>query len=82
MARGTPCRSRRIGFRPHLERSNGGGKEVAAQLARQLADPRPKDASVTQQLDSYRNIAPRWSDWNEVRTMCGEISVQMFEEEV
>ena len=61
---------------------HGGGRGVAAQVARQLADPRPKDASVTEQLDSYRNIAARWSDWNEVRRVCGEIAVQMFEQEV
>lgn len=61
---------------------HGGGRGVAAQVARQLADPRPKDASVTEQLDSYRNIAARWSDWSEVRRVCGEIAVQMFEQEV
>lgn len=61
---------------------HGGGHGVAAQVARQLADPRPKDVSVTEQLDSYRNIAARWSDWNEVRRVCGEVAVRMFEQEV
>jgi hypothetical protein len=28
-----------------------------------LADPRPRDASVTTQLDAYRNLATRWTDW-------------------
>lgn len=61
---------------------HGGGSGVAGQVARQLADPRPKDASVTEQLGSYRNIAARWSDWNEIRRACGEVAVQMFEQEV
>lgn len=61
---------------------HGGGSGVAGQVARQLADPRPKDASVTEQLESYRNIATRWSDWNEIRRVCGEVAVQMFEQEV
>lgn len=61
---------------------HAGGRGVAAQVARQLADPRPKDASVTEQLDRYRNIASRWSDWDEVRRVCGEVAVRMFEQEV
>lgn len=61
---------------------HGGGRGVAAQVARQLADPRPADASVTEQLDRYRNVVARWSDWNEVRRVCGEVAVQMFEQEV
>ena len=40
---------------------------VASQLARQLADPRPKDTSVTQELGSFRNLAPEWSDWRRSR---------------
>ena len=46
---------------------HGSGRGIAAQLARQLADPRPKDASVTRQLDAYRNLTARWTDWVEVR---------------
>lgn len=61
---------------------HGGGRGVAAQVARQLADPRPTDASVTEQLDRYRNLASRWSDWNEVRRVCEETAVQMFEQGV
>lgn len=61
---------------------HGGGYGVAAQVARQLADPRPKDASVTEQLDRYRNIAARWSDWNEIKRVCSELAAQMFEQEV
>jgi hypothetical protein len=58
---------------------HGGGRGVAAQLVRQLADPRPKDSSVTRQLDSYRNLAARWADWGEVRSVCRQLAAEMLE---
>ena len=61
---------------------HGGGRGVAAQLARQLADPRPKDSSVTGQLDAYRNLAARWTDWAEVRSVCRQLAAEMLEAEV
>ena len=61
---------------------HGAGRGVAAQLARQLADPRPKDPSVTRQLDTYRSLASRWTDWREVRSVCGQLAAQMLETEV
>jgi hypothetical protein len=61
---------------------HGGGSGVAAQLGRQLADPRPKDSSVTGQLEAYRNLAPRWTDWGEVRSVCGQLAAGMLEAEV
>ncbi len=61
---------------------HGEGRGVAAQLVRQLADPRPKDSSVTRQLDAYRNLASRWTDWGEVRSVCGQLAADMLEAEV
>jgi hypothetical protein len=61
---------------------HGGGRGVAAQLVRQLADPRPKDSSVTRQLSAYRNLASRWTDWGEVRSVCGQLAADMLEIEV
>jgi hypothetical protein len=58
---------------------HGGGRGVAAQLARQLADPRPKDSSVTRQFDAYRNLAPRWTDWGEVRSASRQLAAGMLE---
>lgn len=58
---------------------HGQGQGVAAQVARQLADPRPKDESVTRQLDAYRNLRPRWTDWHEVRRACMEIAAGMLD---
>jgi Nucleotidyl transferase AbiEii toxin, Type IV TA system len=58
---------------------HGNGRGVAAQLARQLADPRPADASVTRQLEAYRNLEPRWTDWTQVRAACRELAIAMLE---
>jgi diaminopimelate decarboxylase len=60
---------------------HGEGQGVAAQVARQLTDPQPSDASVTKQLASYRNLAPRWTDWAQVKMVCREIATRMVEEE-
>jgi hypothetical protein len=58
------------------------GRGVAAQVARQLADPRPKDVSVTRQLDAYRNLAAQWRDWDRVRAVCRDLAALMIEEDV
>ncbi|MBA3308851.1 MAG: hypothetical protein H0U28_02165 [Nocardioidaceae bacterium] len=60
---------------------HGEGRGVAAQVARQLADPRPKDASVTRQLGAYRNLDPRWHDWNQVRGAARDIATSMLDGE-
>lgn len=61
---------------------HGGGRGVAAQLVRQLGDPRPNDSSVTRQLDAYRNLAARWASWDEVRATCRALAAAMLEAEV
>jgi len=61
---------------------HGGGRGVAAQVARQLGDPQPADASTTRQLRSYRNLAPRWQDWRQVRATCRDVAAAMLEAEV
>jgi hypothetical protein len=55
------------------------GHGVAAQVVRQLSDPRPADVSTTRQLRSYRNLAPRWHDWGQVRAVCRELAAAMLE---
>ncbi len=56
------------------------GVGVASQVARQLADPRPVDVSVTRQLGTYRNLEPRWTDWAAVKASARELSSLMLEE--
>lgn len=63
----------------YYQDQHDGGREVAAQVVRQLADPRPADISVTRQLDAYRNLAPRWQDWQQVRSVCRELAAAVLE---
>lgn len=58
----------------------GDGPAVATQVARQLADPRPADASVADQLDAYRNLDAEWHDWARVRAACRELALAMAED--
>lgn len=50
---------------------------VATQLARQLADPRPADARMIQQLGRYKGLDARWADWRNVTEVCRSVAVEM-----
>ncbi len=50
---------------------------VATQLVRQLADPRPRDAEVTTQLASYKELDQRWHDWSTVTTVLADLAERM-----
>jgi hypothetical protein len=55
----------------------GEGDGVASQLVRQLSDPQPADRSVIDQLSSYRRLRRRWSDWDAVAGVLGEVATRM-----
>lgn len=57
------------------------GDGVASQVARQLADPRPADISVTRELHRYRHLADRWHEWATVTASCRRLAVAMVERE-
>jgi hypothetical protein len=50
---------------------------VATQVARQFADPAPKDPSVVSGLASYKQLDPRWHDWGAVVATLREVAVAM-----
>lgn len=56
---------------------HGEGDGVASQLVRQLSDPQPADRSVIEQLSSYRRLRSRWSDWNAVKEVLGDVAARM-----
>ena len=58
---------------------NRGSDAVATQLVRQLADPRPRDVDVTEQLASYKELAPRWHDWSAVKRLLADLAERMVE---
>lgn len=65
----------------YYDDQHGHGRGVAAQVARQLGDPQPADASVKRQLAAYRNLDSRWTDWREVRSVCRDLAATMLEVE-
>ena len=54
-----------------------GGKRVATQLARQLAEPAPYDLSEVD-LRLYRRLDPRWQEWTAVRAACAALAAAML----
>jgi len=58
---------------------NDSGEGIASQLVRQLAEPRPADSSVIDQLPSYRRLRKRWSDWDAVIEVLGAVAAGMAE---
>ncbi|HJQ01956.1 MAG TPA: hypothetical protein VJ851_10165 [Jatrophihabitans sp.] len=57
-----------------------GDEAVASQLARQLADPRPKDSRTLTQLQRYKGLAERWTTWDEVRSVLSQLAAAMLSE--
>lgn len=51
---------------------------VASQIARQLADARPRDARVTRELAAYRGLRPEWHDWDTVRGVLRDVAKEML----
>ncbi len=57
---------------------NQGDEAVATQLLRQLADPRPRDTRVTQELAAYKGLDPRWHDWDAVTSLLRHLAQEML----
>ena len=55
-----------------------GGRRVAAQVARQLAEPLPDDLSSVD-LASYRKLDRRWQNWQTVVDCCRRIAVGVLD---
>jgi Nucleotidyl transferase AbiEii toxin, Type IV TA system len=56
---------------------HGDGEGVASQLVRQLAEPKPADRSVVDQLPSYRRLRKRWHDWSALREVLADVAARM-----
>ena len=55
-----------------------GGRRVATQVARQLAEPLPDDLSSVD-LASYRKLERRWQNWQTVADWCRRIAVGVLD---
>lgn len=54
-----------------------GDDAVSSQVARQIAAPQPRDASVTRQLHAYKGIQPPWDSWENVRATLAVLAAAM-----
>lgn len=54
-----------------------GGRRIATQLAKQLAEPLPYDLSDVD-LRTYRRLDPRWREWDAVAAACSELASCML----
>ena len=56
------------------------GESPLQQLQVQLTNPLPYDLDdVTPGLSEYKNLAPRWHDWNAVKNACAHLSMVIFD---
>lgn len=50
---------------------------VASQVAKQLAEPQPRDVGVTRELAAYKSLEPRWHDWSTITTLLADVAERM-----
>jgi hypothetical protein len=62
----------------YADQLGAGGLRVAAQVAKQLAEPRPDDLSQVD-LPSYRRLDRRWHDWGAVADACRSVAVRVLD---
>ena len=55
-----------------------GGRRVATQIAKQLAEPAPYDLSDID-LKRYRKLDPRWRDWDRVADACRHLAADVLD---
>lgn len=65
----------------YYEDVNQRPEAVTTQVARQLADPRPRDTHVLAELDRYRGLALRWHDWETVADVLTAVAEAMVSPE-
>jgi hypothetical protein len=55
-----------------------GGRRIATQVSKQLAEPRPDDLSEVD-LSSYRELERRWQNWGAVVDTCRRVAVRVLD---
>lgn len=54
------------------------GESALQQLQVQLANALPYDLKEAE-LDEYRNLQPRWQDWQTVKATCAQLAIRIFD---
>lgn len=62
----------------YADQQGAGGRRVATQVARQLAEPAPYDLSDVD-LQAYRRLQPRWRAWERVAAAARELARAMLD---
>jgi hypothetical protein len=62
----------------YADQRGAGGRRIATQAAKQLAEPRPGDLDRVD-LRFYRKLDRRWQDWGAVRDACRRIAVRVLD---
>ncbi len=57
----------------YADQMSAGGRRIATQLAKQLAEPRSDDLSEVD-LTAYRELKRRWQDWGAVVDVCRRVA--------
>ena len=57
---------------------HGSTDGIATQLVRQLGEGRPSDSRTTRELARYKNLEPRWHDWDVVVDACRRLAGAML----
>ena len=55
-----------------------GENAVAAQVLRQLGQPRPADSRTIANLGQYKELSPKWQSWPTVVAQCQAIADAMI----
>lgn len=64
----------------YSDQQGAGGRRVATQVAKQLADPLPGDLSDVD-LMSYRRLDRRWRDWGAVAAVCRRLALDVLDQQ-
>jgi hypothetical protein len=67
-----------VGMDEYYADVNQRDEAVTTQVLRQLADPRPRDATVTRELSAYKGLAARWHDWRVVTAVLRDVAQEML----
>ena len=62
----------------YADQRGAGGRRIATQVAKQLAEPRPGDLDRVD-LRFYRRLDRRWQDWGAVADACRRTAVRVLE---
>lgn len=62
----------------YADQQGAGGRRLATQVAKQLAEPRPDDLHEVD-LRFYRQLDRRWQDWGTVADACRRAAIRVLE---